>query len=72
MPVPSIVYSMPDNKRPVRGRPESSNAGFGRPDSFMPTHRVIDYFVLKNELKFNGLDSKNLRKIHTGAFILIL
>ena len=38
--VPSVVYTMPDDKSPVRRRPESSNAGFGRPDSFMPTHRV--------------------------------
>ena len=38
MSVPSIVYTMLDDNSPVRGRPESSNAGFGRPDSFMPTH----------------------------------
>ena len=37
--VPSIVYTMPDDKSPVQGRPEWSNAGFGRPDSFMPIHR---------------------------------
>ena len=26
---------------PVRGRPESRNAGFRWPDSFMPTHRLM-------------------------------
>ena len=41
MSVPSIVFTMPDDKSPERGRPESSNAGFGRPDYFMPTHREI-------------------------------
>ena len=39
MSVPSNVYTISDDKNPVRERPESSNAGFGRPDSFMPTHR---------------------------------
>ena len=48
MSVPAIVYTMPDDKSPVRGRPESSNVGFGRPDSFMPTRRESAEDMLKS------------------------
>ena len=71
MPVPSIVYTIPDNMSPVRGRPESSNAGFGRPDSFMPTHRILGSFYFRSNFpiwiknpelkkKFSKLDNAGI------------
>ena len=37
---PISFFILKVDQSPVRGRPESRNAGFGRPDSFMPTHRA--------------------------------
>ena len=48
MSVSSIVYTMLDDKSPVRGRPESSKAGFRRPDSFMPFHLDLGKLTNKN------------------------
>ena len=38
-PLPFFILKV--DQCPVQGRPESRNTGFGRPDSFMPTHRDV-------------------------------
>ena len=38
-PLPFFILTVDQSS--VRGRPESRNDGFGRPDSFMPTLREI-------------------------------